>query len=79
MTCDVSKQGEFPCALDLSGLCEHSSLRWMNINASTVTFIEIGRNCPYYFGYVNEHDFESICFGMLTRWNSYVLITFVDS
>ena len=26
------------------------------------------------FSCVNEHDFESICFGMLTRWNSYVLI-----
>ena len=36
------------------------SQRWIlvNINASTVTFIGIWGNCPYFFA-INEHDFES--------------------
>ena len=44
-------------AVGFAILCSH---RWIlaNLNAWTVAFIEIGRNCPLFTLCVNEQDFE---------------------
>ena len=60
----------------------------VNINAAAVTFIRSMGSCIYrnlrklslftLFCYVTNTALNRLGFGMLTRWNNYVLIAIVD-
>ena len=80
--CEQTFQCELVFALDLSLTSFHSvaagfailcSQHWIlvNMNASTVTFIEVWGNCPCYFAMLTNTTLNRLDFEMLTRWNSF--------